>query len=100
MLRPKSNCRASAPACHARQAGAPALQRLLLFIGLLLCLTSRLLLAQNAIELPQQKEKKKQEKVVAKAQEKIAQRANLEIRGNQAFDDKTLRSQLKEQIAT
>ena len=55
---------------------------------------------QNATELPQQKEKKKQEKIVAKAQEKTAQRANLEIRGNHAFDDKTLRSQLKEQIAT
>jgi len=54
----------------------------------------------GAVELPQQKEKKKQEKVVAKEQEKIAQRANLEIRGNKAFDEKTLRSQLKEQIAT
>ncbi len=67
---------------------------------LLFCLTNGVLLAQNAVELPQQKEKKKQEKVVAKTQEKIAQNANLEIRGNQAFDDKTLRSQLKEQIAT
>ena len=67
---------------------------------LFICLTSDLARGQNATELPQQKEKKKQEKIVAKAQEKTAQRANLEIRGNQAFDDKTLRSQLKEQIAT
>jgi outer membrane protein insertion porin family len=56
--------------------------------------------AQNATELPQQKEKQKQERAVAKQQEKVAQRANLEFRGNSAFDDKELRSQLKEQIAT
>jgi outer membrane protein insertion porin family len=72
----------------------------LLSLGLSLCLTSQFLRAQVAIELPRQKEKKKQEKTVAKVQEKIARGANLEIRGNQAFDDKTLRSQLKEQIAT
>ncbi|HEY4758092.1 MAG TPA: hypothetical protein VIH43_06010, partial [Chthoniobacterales bacterium] len=56
--------------------------------------------AQNATELPQQKEKRKEERAVAKRQEKIAKRANIEIRGNTAFDEKTLRSQLKEQIAT
>ncbi len=105
MLRPKSNCRASAPACHGWLAGRR--ERLpynvltqACHIAFALGLTSTILLAQDAIELPQQKEKKKQQKVVAKEQEKIAQGANLEIRGNQAFDDKTLRSQLKEQIAT
>ena len=56
--------------------------------------------AQNAPELPQQKEKRKEERAVAKQQEKIAKRANIEFRGNTAFDEKTLRSQLKEQIAT
>src|SRR5438045_1365344 len=56
--------------------------------------------AQNATELPQQKEKRKEERAVAKRQEKIAKRANIEIRGNTAFDEKTLHSQLKEQIAT
>jgi outer membrane protein assembly complex protein YaeT len=66
----------------------------------LFCLTNGLALAQDAVELPQQKEKKKQQKVVTREEERIAQAANLEIRGNQAFDDKTLRSQLKEQIAT
>ena len=72
----------------------------LLQLALALGLTSTILFAQDAIELPQQKEKKRQAKVVAKEQEKIAQRADLEIRGNEAFDDKMLRSQLKEQIAT
>ena len=40
----------------------------------------------------------KRRKLVSKEQEQIAQQANLEIRGNTAFDDKTLRSQLKEQL--
>ncbi len=83
MLRPKSNAFTQA-SC----------------VALALGLTIASISAQNATELPQQKEKKKQEKIVAKEQEKTAQRANLEIRGNRAFDDKTLRSQLKEQIAT
>ena len=56
--------------------------------------------AQNATELPQQKEKRKEERAVSKQQEKIAKRANIEFRGNTAFDEETLRSQLKEQIAT
>jgi outer membrane protein insertion porin family len=56
--------------------------------------------AQNATELPQQEQKHKQERAVAKQEEKVAQHANLEIRGNTAFDEKELRSQLKEQIAT
>src|SRR5438045_7986318 len=56
--------------------------------------------AQNATELPQQKEKRKEERAVTKQQEKIAKRANIEFRGNTAFDEKTLRSQLKEPIAT
>ncbi len=65
-----------------------------------LCLTILEARGQDAVELPQQKEKKKQTKIVTKEEEKVAQGANLEIRGNQVFDDKTLRSQLKEQIAT
>src|SRR6266705_5164335 len=55
---------------------------------------------QNAVKLPQQERKDKRERVVARQQEKIAQRANIELRGEQAFNDKELRSQLKEQIAT
>jgi outer membrane protein insertion porin family len=70
------------------------------FVILLFTFTLGAAHAQNATELPQQKEKQKQERAVAKQQEKVAQRANLEFRGNTAFDDKELRSQLKEQIAT
>ena len=65
-----------------------------------LCLAIMEARGQAAVELPRQKEKNEQEKVVAKEQEKIAQGANLVIQGNRAFDDQTLRSQLKEQVTT
>lgn len=58
------------------------------------------LFGQGAVKLPEQEQKRKQEKATAKVQEKVAQQANLEIRGNVAFKDKELRSQLKEQLAT
>src|SRR2546423_14662677 len=46
-------------------------------------------------------EKDKVEKAVKKQQEKKAQRTNvIEFRGQKAFDEKLLRSQLKEQITT
>ncbi len=64
------------------------------------CLTTDLALAQDAVQLPAQKQEAEEKRAVAQAQEKVAQHANLEIRGNTAFDDKVLRSQLKEQIAT
>jgi outer membrane protein insertion porin family len=71
------------------------------FVALLLSASlAAIVNAQNATELPQQKEKRKEERAVAKQQEKVAQHANIEFRGNTAFDDKELRSQLKEQIAT
>jgi hypothetical protein len=57
MLRPKSNAFTQA-SC----------------VALTLGLTIAPISAQNATELPQQKEKKKQEKIVAKEQEKTAQR--------------------------
>ncbi|MBA3543186.1 MAG: hypothetical protein H0T83_01900, partial [Chthoniobacterales bacterium] len=62
------------------------------------CLTICSALGQTAVKLPEQEQKEKQKKAVAKEQEQIAQQANAEIRGNAAFDDKTLRSQLKEQL--
>ena len=69
------------------------------FAGFLfLCLTSHLVLGQGAVKLPEEEQKQKEKKLVSKEQEQIAQQANLEIRGNTAFDDKTLRSQLKEQL--
>ena len=70
----------------------------LLQLTLALGLTNTILLARDAVEQSSQAEKQKQR--VVQEQEQIAQRAHLEIRGNQAFDDKTLRSKLKEQLAT
>ncbi len=72
--------------------------RVLMFLLLFLCLTIGPVCAQTAVKLPEQEQREKQKKAVGKEQEKIAQQANLEIRGNAAFDDKTLRSQLKEQL--
>src|SRR5262245_25079477 len=54
----------------------------------------------GAVNLPEQEQKQKREKAAAKVQEKVAQQANLEIRGNRSFAEKELRSQLKEQLAT
>jgi outer membrane protein assembly complex protein YaeT len=51
------------------------------------------------VQLPQEQQKQKQRKATAEQQEKIAQKTNLlEIRGNHAFNEKELRTQLKEQI--
>ena len=72
-------------------------------IRLILCnaLAGSALLAQSALDLPQQEERDKAKRAVAKQQEKQAQRASvIEFRGQHAFDEKELRSQLKEQITT
>ena len=56
---------------------------------------------QSAVTVARPEEKQKEQHAVAKAQEKKAQRANvIEFQGQRAFDDKELRSQLKEQIGT
>lgn len=58
-------------------------------------------LAQSAITVPRPEEKAKEKRAVAKQQEKHAQKTNtIEFSGQQAFQDKELRSQLKEQITT
>src|SRR6266487_6115886 len=57
--------------------------------------------AQSAVDVPRHEEKEKAQRAVAKQQEKRAQQTSIiEFRGQQAFDEKTLRSQLKEQITT
>jgi hypothetical protein len=57
--------------------------------------------AQTAVNVPRPEEKDRAKKAVAKQQEKKAQRTSeIELHGQTAFDEKTLRSQLKEQIAT
>jgi len=58
-------------------------------------------LAQTAVPVPRPEEKDRAKRAVAKQQEKKAQRTSvIEFRGQAAFDEKTLRSQLKEQITT
>jgi outer membrane protein insertion porin family len=58
-------------------------------------------LAQTAVQVPRPEEKDRAKRAVAKQQEKKAQRTSvIEFRGQAAFDEKTLRSQLKEQITT
>ena len=57
--------------------------------------------AQSAVDVPRPEERQKAQQAVAKQQEKRAQHTSvIEFRGEQAFDEKTLRSQLKEEIAT
>jgi outer membrane protein insertion porin family len=57
--------------------------------------------AQSAVDVPRPEEKQKAQQAVAKQQEKRARQTSvIEFRGEQAFDEKTLRSQLKEEITT
>jgi len=57
-------------------------------------------IGQHTVDVPQQ-EKDKAQRQVAKQQEKKAQHTSIiEFQGAQAFSEKELRSQLKEQIAT
>src|SRR3954468_23493327 len=58
-------------------------------------------LGQTAVKVPKPEEKDKAEHAIEKQQEKKAQRTSvIEFRGEQAFNEKQLRSQLKEQITT
>ena len=57
--------------------------------------------AQSAVDVKRPEERQKARQAVVKEQEKRAQRTSIiEFRGNQAFDEKALRSALKEQITT
>src|SRR6202011_6090151 len=59
------------------------------------------LLAQTAVNVPRPEQKAKKQRAVSKQQDKHAQRTStIEFQGQQAFKDKELRSQLKEQITT
>jgi outer membrane protein insertion porin family len=56
---------------------------------------------QSTLDVPRPKEKEKEQHAVAKQQEKQAQRTStIEFRGEKAFGEKELRSQLKEQLTT
>ena len=70
-----------------------------IFLGLIFIATTAA--AQTAVNVPRQEEKDRARRKAAKEQEKQAQRASIiEFRGQAAFDEKTLRSELKEQITT
>ena len=57
--------------------------------------------AQTAVKVPRPEEKDRAQRAVAKQQEKKAQHTSvIDIRGQAAFDEKTLRSKLKEEITT
>ena len=57
--------------------------------------------AQTAVKVPRPEEKDRAQRAVARQQEKKAQHTSvIEFGGQAAFDEKTLRSQLKEQITT
>src|SRR6202158_2993234 len=59
------------------------------------------LTAQTAVDAPRAEEKQKQQNVVAKEQEKHAQATTtIEFSGEQAFNEKDLRSAVKEQLGT
>src|SRR6266478_3862342 len=71
----------------------------------LLCLGSVALglegLAQSAVDFVRNEEKQKTQQAIVKKEEKRAQQTSvIEFRGQQAFKEKELRSQLKEEITT
>src|SRR6266513_5562029 len=57
--------------------------------------------AQSAVDVTRPEERQKARQTVVKQQEKRAQQTSIiEFRGQQAFDEKELRSALKEEITT
>jgi len=71
----------------------------------LFCLGSAALItnaiAQSAVDVPRPEERQKAQQAVTKQKEKRAQQTSIiEFRGQQAFDEKALRSALKEEITT
>jgi outer membrane protein assembly complex protein YaeT len=85
-----------------RRAGRTAwLQIASLGLAIALSFIGAAALAQTAVKVPKPEEKDKAERVVKKEQEKKAQRTSvIEFRGESAFKETELRSQLKEQIMT
>src|SRR3954471_17715542 len=91
--------RAIAKIRHARQ--ALWFQIVSLGLAVLISFLGAAAVAQTAVKVPKPEEKDKAEKAVKKEQEKTAQRTSaIEFRGQRAFNEKLLRSTLKEQITT
>lgn len=85
-----------------RHAGRAAwLQMLSLGLAVAISFLGAAALAETAVKVPKPEEKDKAERAVKKQQEKKAQKTSvIEFHGQQAFDEKLLRSTLKEQITT
>src|SRR4029079_5031412 len=91
--------RAIAKIGHAR--GAIWFQIVSLGLAVAISFLGAAAVAQTAVKVPRPEEKNKPEKAIKKQQEKQAQRTSvIEFRGQKAFDEKLLRSTLKEQITT
>src|ERR1043165_1164728 len=84
------------------QRGVPtSIQMVSLGLAIALSFFGVAALGQTAVKVPKPEEKDKAERVIEKQQEKKAQRTSvIECRGEKAFNEKQLRSQLKEQITT
>src|SRR5436190_2982566 len=79
-----------------RQRTAPWRQLAALIATIALSFAGAAALGQTAVKVPKTEEKDKAEKAIKKQQEKQAQRTNsIEFRGESAFSEKDLRSQLK-----
>ena len=84
-----------------RSNGSARLQVVSLALAVAFGFAGAAALAQTAVKVPKPEEKDKAERAVKKQQEKEAQRTSvIEFRGQAAFSEKELRSQLKEQITT
>src|SRR2546423_7247771 len=87
--------------CSLSQRTNPWLQVTALILTLALSFVGVASFGQTAVKVPRPEEKDKAERAIKKQQEKKAQRTSvIEFRGQQAFSEKELRSQLKEQITT
>ncbi len=75
-----------------------ALRCLALFLGSAFLVGN--LYGQGAVELPRTAARKEEQKKIGRAQEKVAQNANVDFVGATSFPEKELLSALKEQIAS
>jgi hypothetical protein len=92
---------AGSPSSGRRVDRATRLQLASLLFAVALSFVGVAAFGQTAVKVPKPEEKDKAERAVKKQQEKKAQRTSvIEFRGQAAFSEKELRSQLKEQITT
>ena len=92
---------AGSPRPAKRADRATRLQLVSLVLAVAISFLGAAALGQTAVKVPKPEEKDKAEKAIKKQQEKQAQRTSvIEFHGQRAFDEKLLRSTLKEQITT